>query len=443
MRGHIRQRAKDSWSIKIDIGKDPVTQKRVSKWYVAHGGRRAAERELARIVAAINAVQAATADSACDEELRHRWILAAIDAVRGSKHDAEGELARVIEKIRDGQPLDPSKLTVRIYLGQWLTSIQPSVSPKTFERYQEIVKRHLVPALGDTLLRRLSSLQIEAYYAQARAGGSLRSRPRPKAGEAAAAPAGLSARTVRHHHRILSQALRKAVEAQPRLLNHNPAKGAKAPKPERQEIRALDDAEIKQLLAAAQGTALRQPVLLDLTTGLRRGELLGLRWKDIDLAKGTLTVAQSLEQTKDGLRFKPPKTKSSRRSITLPPVIVEMLRRHRTDQTEARLKIGLGRDPDGLVFTRADGEPIVPDELSKSFVRLARRARLDGVTLHGLRHTHITQLLGRGVPLKVVSERAGHSSVAFTLDVYGHVLSGMQDQATAAIQEAFRGVSDL
>ena len=170
------------------------------------------------------------------------------------------------------------------------------------------------------------------------------------------------------------------------------------------------------MIETAKTLGLYVPVLIAVTTGVRRGELLALRWSDIDLKASTLTVNQSLERIRGKLEFKSPKTKHSRRTISLPSETVKALREHHTVQLQQRLKLGLGRDPRGLVFGRADGEPMDADTLSKSFRRLVRIAKVTPITLHGLRHTHISHLLMDGVHVKVVSERAGHANVTTTLE---------------------------
>ncbi len=170
---------------------------------------------------------------------------------------------------------------------------------------------------------------------------------------------------------------------------------------------------------------------------MRRGEVLAIRWKDISLDKAILNVNQSLEQTKEGLRFKEPKSKKSKRQITLSPLTVDALRRHKVAQMEERMALGLGRNDDGLVFTHFEGGTIKPNVFTKKIDRIAKRAKLDGFSFHVLRHTHITQLLRDGENIKVVSERAGHSSVATTLDIYGHVLPGMQEAAALKVDAAW------
>jgi integrase len=247
---------------------------------------------------------------------------------------------------------------------------------------------------------------------------------------------GLSAQTVQHIHRTLSQALSHAVRLG--VLFKNPAQQVKPPKPDRREIKILGKDEIGTLLKAASGTWHYLPALVAVTTGLRRGELLGLRWSDLDLKAGMLTVNQSMERIKGEIAFKAPKTKTSRRSITLPAVTIQALHEHRLDQAGARLKLGLGRDPRGLVFTRADGQPLDPDSLSKAFGRLVATADVTPITLHGLRHTHISHLLMDGVHVKVVSERAGHANVNITLSVYAAYIPSMQADAALRVDAWLR-----
>jgi integrase len=245
---------------------------------------------------------------------------------------------------------------------------------------------------------------------------------------------GLSAQTVQHVHRTLSQALSHAVRVG--VLFKNPAQQVKPPKPDRREVKILGKDEMGALLRAATGTWLYLPVLVSVTTGLRRGELLGLRWSD--LKDGVLTVNQSMERIKGEVAFKAPKTKTSRRSITLPAVTIQALQEYRAVQAEERLKAGLGRDPRGLVFTRADGQSLDPDSLSKAFRRLVAAADVTPITLHGLRHTHISHLLIDGVHVKVVSERAGHANVNITLSVYAAYIPSMQADAALRVDAWLR-----
>jgi len=336
--------------------------------------------------------------------------------VRGTKRTAQRELAHLIDGLSAGTYVSPSRMTLANYLARWLTDYaRVNVAAKTFERYSEIVQLHLIPALGHHNLTNLQPLHIQAYYSEA-----LQSGRRDGAG-------GLSAQTVLHHHRVLREALRHAVKWQ--LLARNPADAVEPPRAQPREIPALDEQEVAALLAAAEGTRLATPVLLAVATGLRRGELLGVRWQDVDLNRGTLAVRQSLEQTKNGLSFKEPKTRRGRRVVTLPPVAAEALRRHKTEQAKARLLLGPAYQDHGLVFRRANGRPIDPAEFSNAFTALVAKSGVRRVSLHSLRHTNATLLLRANVHPKVVSERLGHATVGITLDTYSHVLPNMQEEA--------------
>jgi integrase len=203
-------------------------------------------------------------------------------------------------------------------------------------------------------------------------------------------------------------------------------------------MRALDEHATAKLLGAAEDTRLALPVMLAVTTGLRRGEILGLRWRDVDLQGGTLAVRPSLEQTRDGLAFKQPKTSKGRRVVALPSLALDALHQHKARQAAVKLALGPAYDDHDLVCAREDGRPWPPDGFSTAFVNLVRKAGIPPTRFHDLRHTHATQLLRQGVHPKIVSERLGHATVGITLDVYSHVLPGMQEEAAARTDAALR-----
>jgi integrase len=385
--GHIRPQGEGSWQLKFDLGRDPVTGKRKSKFVT----------------------------------------------FRDNKRQAQAELTRLLAQRDAGSYVDPTKMTLAEYLNHWLTAdVERRVGKRTAARYREIVERNITPRLGHVPLRKLTAAHIEAFEADLQRDGWV--KPGKKGVEAPRR--GLSAQTVLHVHRTLSQALNHAVRLE--VLIKNPAKQVKPPRPTSQEIKILSKQEIAALLAAAKGTYLYMPVLVAVTTGIRRGELLGLRWSDVDLKAGRLTVNQAMQRTKGELEFKSPKTKTSRRTITLPAMTVEALQAHYKAQLEDRMKLGLGRDPHGLVFTRADGKPSDPDSLSKAFERLVIKGKVTPITLHGLRHTHISHLLMDGVHMKVVSERAGHANVNITLNTYAAYIPNMQADAAVRVNAWLR-----
>src|SRR5262245_45824844 len=220
------------------------------------------------------------------------------------------------------------------------------------------------------------------------------------------------------------------------VLFKNQAEQVKPPRPPSREIAILPKAEVATLLRSAEPTWLYLPVLVGVTTGMRRGELLGLRWSDIDLKAARLTVNQSLERVKGKTGFKSPKTITSRRTITLPALAIEALKEHRATQGAERLRLGLGKP--ALVCSHGDGSPIDPDSITKAFDRLIKAAGVRRITFHGLRHTHISHQLMDGIHVKIVSERAGHASISTTLSVYAAFIPNMQADAAAGVDRWLR-----
>jgi integrase len=328
---------------------------------------------------------------------------------------------------------DPERLSVAEFLAKWLAHVRHrGLAGRTLDRYETIIGKYLSPAIGAHKLAQLRPVHISDYYAQELTRGRRRHY-------GAAKPAsGVSPATVRRYHRILNQASKHAVRQQ--LLTRNPADAVDPPRSIRREMNVLDHTQGAQLIHAAEGTELHMPIFLGLATGMRRGEILGLRWKDLDLEAAVLSVAQSAEQTKAGVRMKQPKTSRSRRTIDLPAVVVEALRRHKTAQAEERLRAGPARRDHGLiglVFTMPDGTPHRPDHLTRKFTGLVKKLGLP-VRFHDLRHSHITHLLQAGVHPKVAADRASHSSVSITLDVYSHTVQGLQQEAAGRIDAAMR-----
>jgi integrase len=393
--GHIRPQGDGSWEIKFDLGRDPLTGRRITKYVTFHGTKRKAQEELTRLLGQRN----------------------------------------------EGSYVEPTKMTVAQYLNHWLEAdIDRRVAARTAIRHRGIVEKNIIPKLGPVPVRKLTAVHIEAFEAQLQREGWVKARAKQKVREGEEAPIqekrGLSAQTVQHIHRTLSQALSHAVRLG--VLFKNPARQVKPPRPPSREIKILDKNEMTTLINAAKGVGLYVPVLVAVTTGMRRGELLALRWSDIDLRAGALTVNQSIERIKGRVEFKSPKTRTSRRTITLPAITVGALRKHYRVQLEERLKLGLGRDPRGLVFARPDGQPMDADTLSKAFRRLVASAKVTPITFHGLRHTHISHLLMDGVHVKLVSERAGHASINITLGVYAAYIPNMQSDAARRVDAWLR-----
>ena len=338
-----------------------------------------------------------------------------------TKKAAWEQLRGIMTETESGGFIEPSKVTVAEHLGKWLETIEADLGSTTVERYSQVCNNHIIPALGEARLQKLRPVQIQDFINDCRKEGRIDGK------------GGLSARTALHIHRIFKLALKQAIGWQ--LISLNPMDGIAAPSPDKPEVEVLDKAETAKLLKAAEGRPIYTSILLAVTTGMRRGELLALRWSDIDFLEGHLDVNQALVDTKaKGLEFKAPKSKAGKRRISLPAITIEELKRHRNRQAEKFFKLGFRPGNDDLVFLSIHADGTVgarkPRALTKVFSGFIKGVDVPQITLHGLRHTHITHLLMDGEPINVVSKRAGHSTVSITLDVYGHVLK--ENQQTLA-----------
>jgi integrase len=358
----------------------------------------------------------------------------------GSKTQAEAELARLVHQVETGALLNQDRLTVAEYLKHWLeVYAKPNTAPRTYERYEEIVRLHLSPALGAHRLGKLTPMHIQSYYEDAlREGRKLRTRKDPRSHqrkservEPKSTPKGLSARTVLHHHRLLRQALQQAVRWQ--MIYRNPADAVRPPRAVSHEMHVLNEDEVVKVLRSLEGTPFHFPFLLAVNTGVRRGELLGLRWSDCDLQSGVVLVNRALQDVGGELIFKEPKTARSRRRIPLPKSALEALKQHRREQVERRLSLGDIYQDNDLVICRDDGRPWNPGSFSGEWRREAKRLGLK-LRWHELRHTHAT-LLGRaGEHPKVIQERLGHASITTTMNLYSQVLPDMQERAAERLE---------
>jgi integrase len=344
--------------------------------------------------------------------------------VRGKRKDAEKELTRLIGLANDGMLTEPSKTTIAEYFDGWLGS-ETGLSGKTLERYRGLAEQQIKPHLAPIPLQKLKPADIERWHQTLLKSGG-------KGGKS------LSAQTVLHAHRVLRTGLARALRAE--IIARNPATAISPPRIPDKEIRALSAAEMADTLARLRGHDLYPIAFLALATGARRGELLALRWTDIDLDKGMVKIERSLEETSNGLRFKGTKTKNGKRTITLPGNVTETLRQHRKATLEHRLHLGMGKpDADALVFTRADGSPWPPDDLSRNWRRTVKARNMPVCSFHGLRHSHASSLIANGIDILSVSRRLGHASPTITLATYGHMIEQTDAGAARAIEAAMNG----
>ena len=378
--GYIRRRGESRFQIQRYIGRDPVTNRKRYAYETVHGD----------------------------------WD----DAVRRN-------LEWGVE-LRVGAAVDPGpsrRTLLADYMMVWLDGhASLRVSPRTLEGYRGNVERYIIPLLGGLRLSQLTPARVRAFEARLLAEGGVRVR-------------GLSPNTVGHVHRVLSMALGEAVRSG--VLASNPAGGVRPPSMVRKEFMSLDWDELHRFLSSISAPFLRSFVLLAVQTGLRRSEVLGIRWGDIDWAASRLSVRRALIRMRAGaLDVRPPKSRRAR-VVALMPESVSLLGALREESMEA----GLPHGPFDYVFCGPGGAPVDPDSVTQSFRRAASRAGLEGFRFHDLRHTHASLLMSENVHPKVVSERLGHSDVVITLNLYSHVLPSVQEEAAERFGDAWRSRS--
>jgi len=334
-----------------------------------------------------------------------------------TKKEAEAALVSLMSRLQQGTYVEPNKTSLGAFLEEWLTTIRPTVRDTTWSSYDAEVRKHVIPRLGDTRLQALTPGDLNGLYADLLKKGRRDGR------------GGLSFKTVRYIHMIVRRALETAVRWN--LLVRNPASLADPPRfrGRRPEMRTWTAEQAGAFLQATEADPLHTVWVLAATTGMRRGELLGLRWSDVDLKNRRLSIQRSLVAAGYETSFTEPKTARGRRSVVIDSRTASILKEHRRAQLEDRLALGEAYQDQGLVLCRPDGLPIHPDALTKAFIKAVKASGLPRIRLHDLRHTYATLALQAGIHPKVVSERLGHASVAFTLDTYSHAVPAMEAQA--------------
>ncbi len=374
MKGHVQQRGKHSFRLKFDAGRDERTGKRKTQFVT----------------------------------------------FRGTKRQAQTKLAELIASVAQAKYVEPSKITVAEYVrdrvDQWEAAGE--ISARTAGRYRELVENQIVPHIGGKLIQKLRADDVESWHATLRTSGRANGK------------GGLAPRTIGHAHRVLGKALRNAVRFD--IVTKNVAGLQAAPKVDDDEMVIIQD--VPALIERLRGHRLFPLAIIALFTGMRIGEVLALRWGRVDLDRKIIAVREAIEETKvHGVRLKAPKTKAGRRDISMPDVLVDVLRDMRKVRLEIQIALGLGKLPDdALLFAEFGGSLPSQKYYSKAWSDIGV-----GVPFHALRHTHASQLIDAGVDIVTISKRLGHAKPDITLRIYAHLFRKDDSKAAAAINAAF------
>ncbi|CCF85557.1 tyrosine-type recombinase/integrase [Nitrolancea hollandica] len=336
-----------------------------------------------------------------------------------TRKEVAEKLKIALREQQQGLPVAVERQTVGQFFQHWLTTVaRHTVRESTWDSYEMRVRRDVLPHLGRKQLAKLTPQDLTDLYSRLLAQG-------------------LAPATVQRTHAIIHRALKQA--ARWGLVGRNVADLVDAPRPAKHEITTLDRTELDRFLMAARGDRFYALYVLAVFSGMREGELLGLRWADVDFDAREVRARRQAGRTKTGMRFSEPKTAKGRRSVALPDLAIDALREHRRSQLEARLATGPEWEDHDLVFPNLKGKPVERQNLARrSFKPILRRTGLpDSIRFHDLRHAHATMLLSAGVHPKVVQERLGHSTIGVTMDIYSHVMPQMQRDAADRLDHLF------
>jgi integrase len=337
-----------------------------------------------------------------------------------TEREVRQKLREAQASVEKGLPLVSDKQTMDQYTASWLATVRPNLKPRTQETYEQLVRIHVLPTLGRVALAQITPQQLQQLYA-------------------ARLDAGASTTTVHHVHAVIHKMLFDALRLG--LVQRNVSDLVDAPSMRHREMTVLTPEQARILLGAAQGDRLYALYALALSTGMRQGELLGMHWREVDLDAGTVYVRYTLQAARNGpATFGTPKTAKSRRTIKISASVVQALRAHHSRQLEERLSAGPAWEESDLVFPNRTGRPMDNMHLLRRELHpLLRRAGLPSIRFHDLRHTAATLALAQGQHPKIVAEMLGHSQIAITLDLYSHVIPGMQEQVAMAMEASLFG----
>ena len=355
MRGNIRQRAKDSWTITIELPKDCLNNKRKQKYYT----------------------------------------------FRGTKKEADVFLTEKLRELDTGLLIDTKDIRFGEYLDYWLNErCLNRLKITTIENYKRSINNHIKVSLGNINLQKLMPLHLQNFYKQC-------------------IEKGLSNKSILNYHMIIHCALERAVKWQ--ILIRNVADNVEPPKPQRYQAKFLDEKQTKLLLEKAKTSEIYIPVVVTIYTGMRRGEVLGLTWDNINFENGNISISKALINTSEGLKYLSPKTQQSVRNVSIPETLVKILKKHRTDQLINKMKYGEQYINNNAVCTYENGKIFNPKRFSHMFNDLLKDNGLPLIRFHDLRHSHASLLVKFGIQPKIISDRLGHSNIGITMDFYSHI----------------------
>ena len=338
--------------------------------------------------------------------------------------ECQKKMVALINEVNEGTYTEPSKLTVAQWLDIWQANYLSGIKQSTEAQYKGHIKNHIVPALGKVKLVSLHPHTVQTFYMKLLKNESN--------------PSGLSAKSVKNVHAVLNRAMEQAVEL--RYIKDNPTKACKLPSVAKKEVAYLENDAVKALMTAIEGHKYESLYMIDLFTGLRQGELLGLTWDCVDFEKGVLLINKQLyHEKKVGGRYllAPCKTNKTRRIVPA-KAVMECLKKQRQKQKEAQLLAGANWNNEmGLVFTNEVGRYLRANDVYEKFKKIVRDIGLPSVRFHDLRHTFVMLSLQNGDDIKTVQQNVGHSSAAFTLNVYGHASQQMQQESANRMQSYF------
>lgn len=351
-----------------------------------------------------------------------------------SRREADKELVNFVYEIENGIVLQNSSMTFKEFSDLWAKNYgEKELAPKTYERYKGMLQTRILPYLGHYKLCTIKPTHIMNFYDYL---SKDHQQTRFKNKQTKNVTKGLSSKTILEHHRLLHAMLQNAVYWQ--IIPYNPADRVKPPKHTRAQIKYYDDSQCKQLLEALEKEDLKYQTIIILTlfTGMRRGEVMGLEWNDVDLKTGFISITKASQYTSTkGIYVKSPKTESSVRSVGIPQIVIDILKKYKTWYEEEKAKCGDIWKNSNRLFVKWDGSPMHPDTITDWFRSFIKRNDLPPITFHGLRHTNATLLISKNVDLAIVSSRLGHAQITTTLNFYVHPVQSHNKEAGNVLEK--------